>query len=61
MPLNIHFSQIFERFWLHFHDDMISILAVEVVRAEPGDGDLAGKFDRKMVLAILMVVVIGLR
>lgn len=61
MPLNIHFSQIFESFWLHFNDDMISILAVEVVHTEPGDGDLVGQIDRKMVLAISMAVVIGLR
>lgn len=40
---------------------MISILAVEVARTEPGDGGLAEKFDRKMVLAIVVVVVVDLR
>lgn len=60
-PLNRHFSQIFDRFWLHFHDVMISILAAEVARTEPGDGGLAKQFDRKMVLAIVVVVEVGLR
>lgn len=40
---------------------MISILAVEVVRTEPEDGGLAEQFVRKMVLAIVVVVVVGLR
>lgn len=40
---------------------MISILALEVVRTEPGDGGLAEQFDRKMVLAIVVVVVVGLK
>lgn len=40
---------------------MISILAVEVARTEPGDGGLAEQFDRKMVLAIVVVVVVDLR
>lgn len=60
VSLNRHFSQIFDRFWLQFHDDMISIFAVEVVRTEPEDGGLVGmadQFDRKIVLVIEMVVV----
>lgn len=39
-------------------DDMISILAVEVLRTEPGDGDLAGQIDHTVVVAVVVVVVV---
>lgn len=49
---------MFERLKLQSRDDMISILAVEALRNEPGDGGPAGQFDHILVVAVVVVVVV---
>lgn len=43
---------------LQSRDGMISILAVEVLRIEPGDGSPAGQFDHILVVVAVVVVVV---
>lgn len=49
---------MFERLKLQSRDGMISILAVEVLRTEPGDGGPPGNFDHILVVAAVVVVVV---
>lgn len=51
-------SQIFERLELQSRDHVINILAVEVLRTEPGDGGPAGQFAHILVVAVVIVVVV---